>query len=254
MYRSHICVHLTKDVMRGDGLINVELWTPESNGQSLLNYSILVCSTTGIRTRRLRRLLTNGTRHNNNGSCGNNSRSYTYNSNMVSRCDTILSDSAMWNNCFPQGRHCLYVSVEFTETWYAASGPTEHTRRDTVYWSFIYPVFLFLRLITPSVAKITVSVANAWTGMSNLWNVIQTERNRRTRRKHIVKCHPAHHKCHTERSRTDNRTSAVGRQHLTTSVRSQFCFFFVYLFSIFTVYESLLCICNVPPYLRVLKG
>lgn len=70
-------------------------------------------------------------------------------------------------------------------TWHAASGPTEHTRMDAVYWVFIYPVFLiFLQLIMPSVAKITVSVATANTGIKNLRKVIQTERNRKTRRKH----------------------------------------------------------------------
>lgn len=62
-----------------------------------------------------------------------------------------------------------------------------HTRMDAVYWAFIYPVFLiFLQLIKPSVAKITVSVATVSTGIKSLRKVIQTERNRKTRRKHTL--------------------------------------------------------------------
>jgi hypothetical protein len=75
-----------------------------------LNYSTLVCRTTGTQTRRLRRLLTDGTRHNNNnGSYGNDI------SNLVSRCDTQSSGSVQYETASPESGS-LNATVEFTET------------------------------------------------------------------------------------------------------------------------------------------
>jgi len=156
-------------------------------------------------------------RYTTTGRLENDSRSYTYNSNLFSKCDTQSSGSLQYETTASPRGGTVFMPPLSSQRRVTQLPVPRNTQGWTPYieHSFIQCFFFFLRLITTAVTKITVSVATAWTGTNNLWNVIQTERNRKTSRKHTAVPHFPPQMPHRKVSDW-NRTSAVGRQHLTT--------------------------------------